>query len=269
MTDLHRWPGSTLTDAELIAKTRARFAAERDRAADPLRDPLYGMTDAELDRVTEIALTVQARGADKRLPPSHRIVKSPPMPANEMYATPAKPREWFSVEEIVAWLDGPACLPASTVPGMQGRLTRWFALDDRHRVRAHFHQRVVGRSVGYDGWDATVSVYRSPEFHVRGVPDRRYLPDGGDEVIVLNTDGVCPTVAQIVDAARVFSLDDPPPVDVRDVRDRLGLTQQQLADALNAEAPGLAVNQPQIARWERGEQSPHPATMELMRRLIG
>lgn len=160
-----------------------------------------------------------------------------------------------------------ADIPASTVPAATGKTTRWFALDDRHHIRAQFRQRVAGSSYGYAGWDAVVSVYRLPEFHVRGVADRRYLPDGGETVTVPNTGGVCPTVAQITEAARAFVLDDPPLREIAAHRQRLGLTQEQFADRLNAEVPGLSATRQQVTRWESGAQDPHPATMEIVRRM--
>lgn len=160
-----------------------------------------------------------------------------------------------------------ADIPASTVPASHGKTTRWYALDDRHDIRAQFVLTIVGNHYGYDGWSAIVSVYRKRGYHVRGVPDRRYLPDGGETITVHNTDGLCPTIAQITEAARAFVLDDPPLREIAAHRQRLGLTQEQFADRLNTAIPGLGATQQQVTRWERGERGVHPATLEIVRRM--
>ena len=46
------------------------------------------------------------------------------------------------------------------------------------------------------------------------------------------------------------------PDDIKKLRQRLGLSQQGLADAINAENPLLSADRNIVSRWERGMNKP-------------
>jgi DNA-binding transcriptional regulator YiaG len=54
---------------------------------------------------------------------------------------------------------------------------------------------------------------------------------------------------------------------VRAVRDRLGLTGEAFAAAINEAAPGARVTKQAVWRWEHGERSPSPAMAAIIRQL--
>jgi transcriptional regulator with XRE-family HTH domain len=57
--------------------------------------------------------------------------------------------------------------------------------------------------------------------------------------------------------------------DIRALRDRLGLSQQALADLLNGQGVGIAVTQVAVSRWERDEHAPAGPALTALRRLAG
>lgn len=57
------------------------------------------------------------------------------------------------------------------------------------------------------------------------------------------------------------------PEDIRDLRDRLGLSQQGLADRVNIINPLLRVNRQTVYRWERGTQAPNVHSLVALRRV--
>lgn len=257
------------------------YRRERD-ASRSIHHPLWQMTDADVEHVADIALAVQERCTDKQLPPSEQIVKSPPMPANRMMGTPARERVYFAVDEIVAWRNGPAVLPASTEPGSHDWRTRYFDLgayiaevkfDRVQRLRSAGRANGPGSYlVDNEGFGASVTVSN----RLTGETLTRRGDDGLPMPIVRNLDpehGQPPTVAQIEAAGRAIIAEsgdegrDHTGGELRAIRRRLGLTQTKFAERLNAEIPGLGATQQQVARWESGERAPHPATMELARRM--
>lgn len=54
------------------------------------------------------------------------------------------------------------------------------------------------------------------------------------------------------------------PTEIRDIRQRLGLTQQQFAEALGYEGPNA---NRLVRRWELGERTPNKRLQNLIRAL--
>ena len=59
----------------------------------------------------------------------------------------------------------------------------------------------------------------------------------------------------------------PEPLDVRALRDRLGLTGQALAALINARIPGANANRQTVWRWEHGTP-PSPIYAAAIRALV-
>lgn len=57
------------------------------------------------------------------------------------------------------------------------------------------------------------------------------------------------------------------PAAIRELRTRLGINQTDFAKRLNAYVPGLAVNQPTVARWETGKHTPSGVAAAALKRL--
>lgn len=57
------------------------------------------------------------------------------------------------------------------------------------------------------------------------------------------------------------------PSDIKNLRQRLGLSQQGLADAINEIDPLLRADRNIVSRWERGKNTPTPHYQAALRKL--
>lgn len=65
----------------------------------------------------------------------------------------------------------------------------------------------------------------------------------------------------------VMTFDPRDPAHVRALRERLGLSQQRLADRMRALNPLLLTDRNTISRWERGVRHPDPHASAALARI--
>lgn len=56
---------------------------------------------------------------------------------------------------------------------------------------------------------------------------------------------------------------------IRRAREQFGLTQNELADALNATSGNVGATRHEVSRWERGDRIPDPHTRAYLSEVLG